>query len=103
MATTSKHGGHASGRGGAGAGAVGAGGTPLPGGFMPPLDRLDQNHYGGTPTPGAGAVGGTGGFGVSGATPSPAGGMTAHAGHTSGPRLGEDRNGTGWRGRVGMR
>ncbi|GIL82682.1 hypothetical protein Vretifemale_11582 [Volvox reticuliferus] len=43
--------------------------SPLPVSFMPPLERLDQNHYGGTPTPGITA--GEAGFPVCGATPSP--------------------------------
>lgn len=60
-------------------------GTAFPNMLLPPLDRLDQNHYGGTPTPSA-ATGGPG-F-VSGATPSQFA-VTGAAGPTPGPRLGE--------------
>lgn len=55
-----------------------AGATPFPNGFMPPLERLEENHYGGTPT-------GT----VAAAAAALAAGVNANAGHTPGPRMGE--------------
>ncbi|GLI67426.1 hypothetical protein VaNZ11_011622 [Volvox africanus] len=55
----------------------------LPVSFMPPLERLDQNHYGGTPTPGV--TPGEAGFACA-ATPSPLS-NTPDAGQTPGPRM----------------
>ncbi|GIL55193.1 hypothetical protein Vafri_10783 [Volvox africanus] len=57
--------------------------SPLPASFMPPLERLDQNHYGGTPTPGV--TPGEAGF-ACGATPLPLS-NTPDAGQTPGPRM----------------
>lgn len=53
---------------------------------MPPLERLDQNRYGGTP-----AATPAGGLGLQNVSPAvtPMGAPTPQAGHTPGPRMGK--------------